>query len=63
MPLVADGVARADILQAHGGADIARLNFTDVFALVGVHLEQAANALGPATAGIEHRVADLSCPE
>ena len=34
-----------NVLQANRGADIARQNFVDVFALVGVHLQQAANAL------------------
>src|SRR5438309_8087580 len=59
MFFVADGVAGADILQADSGTDISRQNFADVFALVGVHLEQTPNALGPATACVQHGVAGL----
>ena len=36
--LVADRVAGRDRLQAHRGADVARQNFRDLLALVGVHL-------------------------
>ena len=46
MIFVADRVAGGDVLQSDRGADVARQNFADVFALVGVHLQQAANALG-----------------
>jgi len=41
----ADGVARGDVLQTHAGADIAGVNLADFLALVGVHLQQTANAL------------------
>ena len=44
--LVADRVAGGDVLQADGGADVARPHFLDLFALVGVHLQEAADALG-----------------
>ena len=46
MFFVANGVAGRNVLQTHRGADVARQNFVDVFALVGVHLEQTANTLG-----------------
>ena len=59
MLLVANGVAGGNVLQANRGADIARQNFVDVFALVGVHLEQTANTLAASAAGVEHRVARL----
>ena len=45
MLFVADRVAGRDILQTDGGADVARQNFVDLFALVGVHLQQTADAL------------------
>ena len=60
MGFVANRVARADVLQTNRGADIARQNLVDVFALVGVHLEQAANALGASTSGAKHRIAGLN---
>ena len=41
---VADGVARRDGLQSDRGADVAGHDFLDVFALVGVHAHQAADA-------------------
>ena len=62
MFFVADGVTRADVLQAYSGADISGQNLADVFALVGVHLQQTANALGPATARTEHGVTGLELP-
>ena len=39
-----------DVLQAHRRADIARENFLDVFAFIGVHLHQTPDAL-PAVLG------------
>ena len=59
MLFVADGVAGRNVLQADRGANIARQNFVDVFALVGVHLEQTPNALAASAAGVEHRIARL----
>ena len=44
-PVVADGVAGRYRLQTHSGGNIARQNFLNFFALVGVHLDQTANAL------------------
>ncbi len=57
MLLVADRVARTDVSETHHGADIARENFLDVFALIGVHLEQASNALVLLRARVHHRLA------
>ena len=43
---VADRVAGGDAAQTDGRADVARPHFLDLFALVGVHLQQASDALG-----------------
>jgi hypothetical protein len=50
--LVADGLAGEDVLEAHGRADVAGADFVDVLALVGVHLQQAADALAAALVGV-----------
>ena len=50
--LVADGLAGEHILEAHGGADVAGADFLDVLALVGVHLQEAADALAAALGGV-----------
>jgi hypothetical protein len=42
---VADGVARGDVLEADRGRDVTGADVLDLLALVGVHLEQAADAL------------------
>ena len=55
----ADRVAGDQVLEADGGADIAREDLGDLFALVGVHLQQTADALRLAGARIQHRVAGL----
>ena len=44
--LVAQRVAGRDALQADGRGDVARVDFLDFLALVRVHLQQAADALG-----------------
>ena len=59
MLLIADRVARADALQSNGGANVARENFADLFALVGVHLQQPPNALTSAPARVQHGVSGL----
>ena len=56
MVFIGDRVARADVLEADTGTDIARQNFLDVFALVGVHLQQTPNTFRLAPAGIEHGI-------
>ena len=57
MPLVANRVARRNVLQTNHRADIACENFLDVLALVGVHFEQAPNALGLSRARVQNRFA------
>ena len=42
---VADGLAGDHVLQADHGGDVAGADFLDFLALVGVHLQQAADAL------------------
>ena len=42
---IADRVAGGDVLQADRGGDVAGPDLVDLLALVGVHLEQAADAL------------------
>ena len=61
--VVADRVAGDEVLEADRGADIARENLGDLFALVGVHLQQTADALRLAGARIQNRVAGLELPE
>src|SRR5215472_5208350 len=48
----AKSVAGGDALQADAGADIAGVDSVNFFALVGVHLEQAANALAGTLGGV-----------
>ena len=59
MIFVANRVARTHILQSHSRADVARQNLADLFALVGVHLQQTPNALGLGRANVPHRIAGL----
>ena len=54
MILVANRVARADILQTNCRANVASQNFADLFALVGVHLQQPPNALGLSCTNVAH---------
>ena len=54
--LVADRVARRDAAEADGGGDVARVDFLDLLALVRVHLEETADALGLALGRVvDHR--------
>ena len=57
--LGADRIAGDQVLEPNGGADIARQNLGNLFALVGVHLQQAADAFRLAGARIQHRVTGL----
>ena len=50
-------------LEADGGGDVAGVDFLDLLALVGVHLQQAADALGLALGGVETEVPVVSVPE
>ena len=54
---VAQRVARGHVLQADGRGDVAGADFLDLLALVGVHLQQAADALLLAPGRHEHLVA------
>ena len=53
---IADSVAGRDIFQAYCCADVARQDFLNVFALIGVHLQQAANALISLGARVQDRI-------
>ena len=57
MLLLANRVARADVLQSHHRADVARQNFLDVLALVGVHLQETTDALSLLRARVQYRLA------
>ena len=51
---VADRVAGGDASQTDSCTDVTRPHFLDLFALVGVHLQQASNAFGVALRRVEH---------
>ena len=57
--LGAQGVAGGGVLQAHDGDDVARGHGVDVDALVGVHLQQTADALLLALRGVQHVAAGV----
>ena len=57
MILVTNRVTGADILQTDSRANVARENLADVFALVGVHLQQTPDTLGASAAGVQHGIA------
>ena len=57
MVFVAERVAGGDILDAHDGGDVAGVAGVDVLALVGLDLDQAADALALVGARIVNRVA------
>ena len=59
MIFVADRVAGGNVLQSNRGANVARQNLADLFALVGVHLQQTPDALGLSRAHVQHAVASL----
>ena len=54
---IAQGFARGHIFQAHAGRNVAGANFIHLFAVVGVHLHNTANALFFTFNGVVHRVA------
>ena len=58
--LVAQRVAGADLLQADGRGDVAGVDLLDFLTLVGVHLQEAADALGPALGRVVDRRARTS---
>ena len=57
--LVAERVARARVAQADRGVDVAGVALVELFALVGVHAQDAADALALAARGVQHRRAAL----
>ena len=57
--LVADGVAGSHTAQTDSRADVTGPHFLDLFALVGMHLQQTADALGVPLGGVEHGRARL----
>ncbi len=57
--LVAEGVAGLDVLEADDGDDVTGLGGVDFVAVVGVHFDHAADALGLAGEGVENGVALL----
>ncbi len=59
MLVVADGIAGRDSLQTDRGADVAGHDLLDLLTLVGVHAEQAADALFAAFGDVVNRVAGL----
>jgi hypothetical protein len=61
--LIAQGVAGGGVLQAHGGGDIAGVDLVDILPVVGVHLQDAADALLAFRAGVEHGGAGGQVPE
>ena len=60
--LVADRVAGADVLQPDRRRNIAAINLLDLLALVGVHLQQAADALDRVPGRVVHARAGLELP-
>ena len=54
MILIAEGITGGGVLQADGRRDIARVDLFDLFAVIGVHLKDAAEALALALGGVEN---------
>ncbi len=59
MIFVANRVTGCNVSQTNASADIAGVNFADLFTLVGVHLQQAADTFRLALAGDQHAIAGL----
>ncbi len=60
--LGAEGVAGGHILQADGGGDVTGADLLDLLAVVGVHLQDAAEALPFSLDRVENAVAGLEHP-
>ena len=60
---IAQRVTCGDVLEANRGGDIAGADFLDLFAIVRVHLQYAADALFLALDRVEYRVARVQTPE
>ena len=54
MILIAEGITGGGVLQADGRRNIARVDLFDLFAVIGVHLKDAAEALALALGGVEN---------
>ncbi len=55
VPLIRQGVAGGGVLEPHQGHDVPGIGLADLFPLVGVHLEEPADALLDALGGVQHR--------
>src|SRR5260370_39801356 len=62
MIFIANRIAGAHTLESDRGANVARQNLADLFALVGVHFQQTSNTLSPAPACVKNRVSGLELP-
>ena len=61
---VAQRIAGGGILQAHNGRDITRIELVDLFPVVGMHLQDTADALALALWwSYRHSCRDFSVPE
>ena len=54
MIIIAQGIAGGGVLQAHGGSDVAGEDLLDVLPVVGMHLQDAADALLLVLGAVEH---------
>ena len=62
LAFVRQGVAGAGVFQTHGRHDVSGIGGVGFLPLVGVHLQQAPDALLAALGGVEHRAAGLQHP-
>ena len=53
--LVAQGITRGGVLQAHHGGDVAGIDGLQILTVIGVHLQQTTHTLTLVLGGIEHR--------
>src|SRR5580692_6191476 len=62
MIFIADRIARADALQSDCRANVARQNLANLFAFVGVHLQQPTDALTPSSPRVQDGIPGLKLP-
>ena len=55
MILIAEGITGGGVLHTDSGGDITGVNHVDIFPVVGVHLQDAADALSLMLGGVENR--------
>ena len=60
---IAQRVAGGGVLEAGQRDDVARAGFLDVFAMVGMHQQHAADALAVVLDRVQHLVPVVSTPE